>query len=298
MSDTTIAAASPPQAPPSANAPASGLPLWSHGSFSFKDLLDIVNPLQHLPVIGSVYRYLTGDEPSGGARIVGDALYGGPIGFGVGVVSTLLTDSQGHDLGERALSAVFGPSSADETAVAQAGPRTTMAAATSAAATGTAATQSPARLPQTASATQLPAVAPTPTDATRFAAQLYRSPPTPAINPNTPQQQFLAQAARFRRQNTTVETADGRTLNNRPVPLELTGNLAPPNRLTLTPPVRPNLAAPANQGPATGDAAPPALNPIAQKMLDALDKYEQLKKQQTQEDNLKADTPAKVDRTL
>jgi hypothetical protein len=105
VSNVAAATAAQPAAQPASG----GLPLWSHGSFSFKDLLDIVNPLQHLPVIGSVYRYLTGDEPSGGARIIGDSLYGGPIGFGVSVVSTaLFTDSHG-DLGERALAAVFGP---------------------------------------------------------------------------------------------------------------------------------------------------------------------------------------------
>jgi hypothetical protein len=83
--------------------------MWSHGSFSFKDLLDNVNPLQHLPVVGSVYRYLTGDEPSAGTRIIGDGLYGGPIGFGVSVASTaLLTDSNGKDLGEQMLAKVFG----------------------------------------------------------------------------------------------------------------------------------------------------------------------------------------------
>lgn len=83
--------------------------MWSHGSFSFKDLLDIVNPLQHLPVVGSIYRYLTGDEPSVGTRIIGDGLYGGPIGFGVSVASNaLLTSADGKDLGERVLADVFG----------------------------------------------------------------------------------------------------------------------------------------------------------------------------------------------
>ena len=78
-------------------------------------------------MIGSVYRYLTGDEPSGGARIIGDAVFGGPIGFGVSVVSTaLLDDDQGHDLGERMLAKVFGPRDGDAnpTATAVASPRT------------------------------------------------------------------------------------------------------------------------------------------------------------------------------
>lgn len=56
--------------------------LWSDKDkgFRFADLLDIVNPLQHLPVIGSVYRAITGDEISFGARLVGGALFGGPLG--------------------------------------------------------------------------------------------------------------------------------------------------------------------------------------------------------------------------
>ena len=54
--------------------------------FGFRDILDIVNPLQHLPIIGSVYRWLTGDRPGAVAQIAGDALYGGPIGAAVGFV--------------------------------------------------------------------------------------------------------------------------------------------------------------------------------------------------------------------
>jgi hypothetical protein len=90
--------------------------MWSHGSFSFKDLLDIVNPLQHLPVVGSIYRYVTGDEPSVGTRIIGDGLYGGPIGLGASVASNaLLTNADGKDLGERLLADVFGSHDSDAT---------------------------------------------------------------------------------------------------------------------------------------------------------------------------------------
>ncbi|MBT5013959.1 MAG: hypothetical protein HON02_05865, partial [Rhodospirillaceae bacterium] len=30
--------------------------------FTFLDFLDIINPLQHIPVVGSLYRDMTGDE--------------------------------------------------------------------------------------------------------------------------------------------------------------------------------------------------------------------------------------------
>jgi hypothetical protein len=47
---------------------------------SFGDLLDIINPLQHIPVVSSVYRMITGDEIGVGARLAGGALFGGPFG--------------------------------------------------------------------------------------------------------------------------------------------------------------------------------------------------------------------------
>ena len=49
--------------------------------FGFDDLLDIVNPLQHLPIIGTLYRELTGDTMELPARLAGSALYGGVTGF-------------------------------------------------------------------------------------------------------------------------------------------------------------------------------------------------------------------------
>ncbi|MEP4884867.1 MAG: hypothetical protein ABJ215_00715, partial [Alphaproteobacteria bacterium] len=41
------------------------------GEGFFSTLLDIVNPLQHIPLVSSLYREITGDEISPSARIVG-----------------------------------------------------------------------------------------------------------------------------------------------------------------------------------------------------------------------------------
>jgi hypothetical protein len=49
--------------------------------FGFDDLLDIVNPLQHIPLIGSLYREITGDDIGLPARLAGGALFGGAVGF-------------------------------------------------------------------------------------------------------------------------------------------------------------------------------------------------------------------------
>lgn len=50
----------------------------------FSEFLDVINPLQHIPGVSHVYRALTGDEISSGARAGGNMLYGllgGPLGM-------------------------------------------------------------------------------------------------------------------------------------------------------------------------------------------------------------------------
>lgn len=47
---------------------------------TWRDVLDTLNPLQQLPVVGEIYRSLTGDKISGLARVAGGFLYGGVAG--------------------------------------------------------------------------------------------------------------------------------------------------------------------------------------------------------------------------
>lgn len=51
-------------------------PAQQHESF-FHHLLDVVNPLQHLPIIGTIYRAITGEKLDPVEKIAGDTLYGG-----------------------------------------------------------------------------------------------------------------------------------------------------------------------------------------------------------------------------
>jgi hypothetical protein len=46
----------------------------------FGQILDIVNPLQHIPLISNLYRNLTGDKIDAFAHIAGGAIFGGPLG--------------------------------------------------------------------------------------------------------------------------------------------------------------------------------------------------------------------------
>lgn len=70
---------------------------------SFLDLLDIVNPLQHLPLIGSFYRHITGDEIKPISAILGGALFGGPIGAVASTVNVAVKAQTGRDITGNAL---------------------------------------------------------------------------------------------------------------------------------------------------------------------------------------------------
>jgi hypothetical protein len=70
---------------------------------AFDDLLDIVNPLQHLPVIGTLYRAITGDTIGTVAKIAGDALYGGVWGAVGAAADSVFEAATGKDFGSTVL---------------------------------------------------------------------------------------------------------------------------------------------------------------------------------------------------
>jgi hypothetical protein len=94
--------------------------LFGEDGFTFTDLLDIVNPLQHIPVIGTIYRRITGDTLDPGARLAGGALFGGPIGVAVAGVNAALEDATGKDAGAHVLAWFEGGDALPSTAVADA----------------------------------------------------------------------------------------------------------------------------------------------------------------------------------
>lgn len=77
-------------------------------SLSFGEILDIVNPLHHLPVVGGLYRKLTGDDISPVARIAGGGLYGGPVGAAVALANAAIEEHSGQDLTGNVISAFSG----------------------------------------------------------------------------------------------------------------------------------------------------------------------------------------------
>jgi hypothetical protein len=80
-------------------------PKDSEGFFgkAFHEFLDIVNPLQHLPVIGTLYRAITGDTEDTVAKIAGGTLYGGLWGAVSAVADSAFEAVTGKDFGATVL---------------------------------------------------------------------------------------------------------------------------------------------------------------------------------------------------
>jgi hypothetical protein len=74
----------------------------------FADLLDVINPLQHIPGVSTVYSQLTGDKSSAAASILGGALFGGPIGLIASIANAIFEQETGNNIGEHLLAAATG----------------------------------------------------------------------------------------------------------------------------------------------------------------------------------------------
>lgn len=84
-----------------ANPDAKQLTMFAEGDdeASFWDFLDVINPLQHIPIVNNLYREVTGDKIGVAARLVGGTLFGGPLGLIASAANCVLEESTGHDVG-------------------------------------------------------------------------------------------------------------------------------------------------------------------------------------------------------
>ncbi|MDD4617261.1 MAG: hypothetical protein PHW76_09190 [Alphaproteobacteria bacterium] len=73
---------------------------------SFDDFLDMINPLQHIPGVSSIYRAVANEDINPVSRIAGDTLYGGAFGVASAGISALCA------LGDEAVAANNGGESA------------------------------------------------------------------------------------------------------------------------------------------------------------------------------------------
>ena len=105
--DATIQASKPAPAP-SPGATSTG----SHPGF-FRSLLSDLNPLQYIPVVGPIYRAITGDEGNSDLRFVASLgtsfALGGPVGVGI-TVAEKVTGIDPESIGRHLLARLFHPS--------------------------------------------------------------------------------------------------------------------------------------------------------------------------------------------
>lgn len=91
----------------------------------FGDFIDLINPLHHLPLIGPLYREITGDEIKPAAQVLGGLIYGGPVGLVTSVSQVIAEEATGKDVTGHVLAALFGE---DDTAIDAPGAATVAAA--------------------------------------------------------------------------------------------------------------------------------------------------------------------------
>jgi hypothetical protein len=154
--------------------------------FTFDDLISIVNPLQHIPVVSTIYRSLTGETIKPFERILGDTLYGGVWGGVSAVANVVYQDVTGKDFGQTVLdfvkNDVLGLGDDAQTATASSAAQSsssttdTTAAATTASVNPSvsAATAQPASLPPSSAMPSAPAASAPP-----------RTLQTPQVSPST-----------------------------------------------------------------------------------------------------------------
>lgn len=81
--------------------------LGPDGKFGWDDALDIINPLQHIPVVAQIYRAVTGDQAYGLSQFAG-AIPFGPVSIISAVIDTVVRSETGRDAGTDIAAAILG----------------------------------------------------------------------------------------------------------------------------------------------------------------------------------------------
>ena len=79
--------------------------------FGWDDFVDLINPLQHIPIVAQIYRAVSGDQINGAAEILGSIPFG-PSGFISGVADVAVRDVTGKDIGNNLAAMLFGSDAA------------------------------------------------------------------------------------------------------------------------------------------------------------------------------------------
>ncbi len=73
--------------------------VFGDDGLTFADLIDVINPLQHIPIVATLYREMTNDTIAAGPRMMGATLFFGPLGFASAVANVTMEEATGKDFG-------------------------------------------------------------------------------------------------------------------------------------------------------------------------------------------------------
>ena len=74
--------------------------------YNFSDVLDVINPLHHIPLVNVLYRGISGDDIKPASQIIGSAIFSGPVGAVGAVINTVIEHETGRDITGNAIALV------------------------------------------------------------------------------------------------------------------------------------------------------------------------------------------------
>ncbi len=93
--------------------------VFGDDGFTFGDLIDTINPLQHIPVVSTIYREQTGDDIAAAPRVIGSTLFFGPLGIIGALANIAIEESTGKDIGAHVADWTGMSANTEATAVAE-----------------------------------------------------------------------------------------------------------------------------------------------------------------------------------
>ncbi|MBX9726842.1 MAG: hypothetical protein K2X09_06215 [Rickettsiales bacterium] len=98
--------------------------VFGKDGLTFGDVLDAINPLNHIPIVSDIYSNLVGHKASAGSRLAGGALFGGPIGLVASLATLMFEEGTGGNSPVEAVYAALSGSDASSTQLAAHEPAT------------------------------------------------------------------------------------------------------------------------------------------------------------------------------
>lgn len=107
---------------PDSNPPPGAAGFFGEDGLTFGDLVDAVNPLNHIPFVSKLFHKEGAPEekPSVASKLVGGALLGGPVGLVASLANVIFEEATGKGVAEAAYAALSGETPEVQVAAADA----------------------------------------------------------------------------------------------------------------------------------------------------------------------------------